>query len=101
MARVVFTPTARDHLRNLRAYIARDSPSAATRMARRIRTEAARLADFPLMGRVVLEYEDPSIRELIVAPDRVVYRIEAERDSVHVVGIIHAARLFPRTVAEF
>jgi toxin ParE1/3/4 len=69
-------------------------------MARRIRTEAARLADYPLMGRVVPEYEDTSIRELIVAPYRVVYRIDVGLDTLYVVGIVHAARLFPRTVAE-
>jgi plasmid stabilization system protein ParE len=95
MARVVFTPTAREHLRRIRAYIARDSRAAADAMARRIRRDAGRLARHPQMGRVVPEYEDPSIRELIVASYRVIYRFDADANLVSVVGIIHGSRLLP------
>jgi plasmid stabilization system protein ParE len=95
MARVVFTPTAREHLRAIRAYIARDSRSAAEALARRIRRDAGRLAQHPHMGRVVPEYDDPRIRELIVAPYRVIYRFDADANVVYVVGIIHGSRLLP------
>ena len=96
MARVVFTPTARDHLQQIRRYIARDSPSAATMMIRRIRAEAGRLADYPEMGRVVPEYGDARIRELIVAPYRVVYRHDADEGVVRVIGVVHSSRVLPR-----
>lgn len=95
MARVVFTPTAREHLRAIRAYIARDSPTAAESMARRIRRDAGRLAQHPQMGRVIPEYDNPSIRELIVTPYRVIYRFDAGANVVYIVGIIHGSRLLP------
>jgi plasmid stabilization system protein ParE len=70
MARVVFTQTAKQHLREISEYIARDSPSAAKAIVRPLRSEAGRLARYPEMGRIVPEYDDPSIRELIVSPYR-------------------------------
>jgi toxin ParE1/3/4 len=95
MARVVFTPTARGHLSRLRSYIAQDSPAAAKAMARRIRTDADRLTQHPEMGRVVPEYADPNIRELIVSPYRLIYRFDVEANTVFVVAIVHGSRLLP------
>ncbi len=95
MARVVFTPTAAGHLRRLRAYIAQDSPDAARAMVQRIRADAARLGQFPEMGRIVPEYREPAIREVIVGPYRVVYRFRADRNVVQVIGVIHGSRVLP------
>ena len=55
MARVVFTPTARAHLQQIRDFIAQNSPAAAKSTAQRLRAEAGRLADHPAMGRIVPE----------------------------------------------
>jgi len=43
-------------------------------------TEA--LADYPEMGRIVPEFNTPSLRELIRKPYRVVYRLDAECVSI-------------------
>lgn len=69
-------------------------------MVRRLRLEAGRLADHPAMGRVVPEYGDPAIRELIVARYRLVYRLEAEANLVRILGIVHGSRLLPRLADE-
>jgi addiction module RelE/StbE family toxin len=98
MARVVFTPIARQHLRGIRDYIAQDSPTAAKEMVWRIRAEVARLGRFPALGRIVPEYDDHSIRELIVGAYRVVYRYHGEQNLVRVVGVVHSSRLLPPTL---
>ena len=95
MARIVFTSIARDHLLQIRRYIARDSPAAPKRMIVHIRAEAGRLADHPEMGRVVPEYGDPGIRELVVAPYRTVYRYGGGDRVVRVVGVVHGSRVLP------
>lgn len=49
------------------------------------------LADNPEIGRVVPEFGEQRIRELIQSPFRVVYL--RERDSIHVVRIWRSERL--------
>jgi addiction module RelE/StbE family toxin len=96
MARVVFTPTAQAHLQEIYRYIAQDSPRAAKHLARRLRAEAARLADHPEMGRIVPEYRASTIRELIVGSYRLICRVDDDGSVVRIAGIIHGSRLLPR-----
>ena len=61
-------------------YIARDSPIYAGRFVTRIVRATEPLADFPELGRRVLEEpEQENLRELVVQSYRVIYRIETER----------------------
>jgi plasmid stabilization system protein ParE len=64
-------------------------------VVRRFRQEARTLARFPNLGRVVPEYADPAVRELIVAPWRLLYRYDPEIDRVRVIAVIHGSRLLP------
>ncbi len=95
MARVTWLSDARYDMREIRRYIARDSPAAAASMVQRLRAEAVRLAQFPETGRVVPEYGDPTIRELIVAPYRLMYRYQPERNRVQVIAVVHGSRQLP------
>jgi addiction module RelE/StbE family toxin len=88
-----WAPQAADDLAAIRDFIARDSPQYARLVCQRIMAKIEQLTSFPLMGRVVPELENPAVRELIVAPYRIVYRVRA--DVVEVATIFHAARLFP------
>ncbi len=67
-------------------------------MIMRIRAGVRLLAQHPEQGRVVPEYGDPAIRELIVAPYRVVYRYSADRNVVQVVAVYHSAQLLPASL---
>jgi toxin ParE1/3/4 len=53
------------------------------------------LARSPELGRIVPEFEEPSIREIIVGSYRVVYRLNHSRLLVEVVRFWHAARGTP------
>lgn len=95
MARLSWSRAAQNDVRQIRAYIAQDAPTAADRMVRRLRSEAERLAQHPEMGRMVPEYADASIREVIVAPYRLMYRYQRERNHIQVLGVIHGSRALP------
>jgi len=91
--RVVWTETAIGHLMDIYEYIARDSTRYAKRMVDRITARSKQIASFPEFAPVVAEYADPTIRELIEGPYRVIYRVQS--DAVVVLAVIHGARLLP------
>jgi toxin ParE1/3/4 len=88
---VVWSPEALRDLDAIRAYIARDSAAYADLVVRRIVAAVERLRIFPESGRVVPERNDPAIREVIVRPYRVVYRLRA--GAVQIVTVFRASRL--------
>ena len=90
-----WAPRARQDLRDLVAYIAEDNRSAAGQFARSVFQAVEALRRFPQAGRVVPELNDPSIREVIKSPCRIVYRVSPQRDAVEIVRVWHAARGIP------
>lgn len=80
--------------RDIYRFIAQASPSAAA-MMRRLRAQAAQLVRFLEMGRAVPEFADPTVPELIVAPYRLIYRYQRERDRVQIIAVVHGSRMLP------
>ncbi len=80
--RVVWTRRALDDLDAIGRYIAGDSPGAAHRWILCLVNRADTLADFPGRGRVVPEYSDPGVREIIVGNYRVVYRVRVQKVEI-------------------
>jgi toxin ParE1/3/4 len=74
------------------AYIARDSPAAASRVVAVIAAAAERLKQHPAMGR---PGRVPGTRELVIAgtPYIIPYRIRA--DAIEALRVFHAARRWP------
>lgn len=92
---VSLSPSARRDLRDIVRYISVDSPERAVRFGRLLASSAKRLSDFPEMGRVVPEFVDPSIREIVVRPYRVIYRVDHGDCRVDVARFWHGARGTP------
>jgi plasmid stabilization system protein ParE len=80
-------------LEAIRDYIAADSPRYAALVVERILGAVERLSMFPESGRVVPERNDPAIREVIVRPYRVVYRLRP--GLVEIATVFRASRMFP------
>jgi toxin ParE1/3/4 len=78
----------------IQAFITQDSPHYAAVVISRLIAATDRLARFPESGRTVPEFDDPSVREVIQRPYRIVYRL-ADRDQVHVLTVHHSSRSFP------
>jgi toxin ParE1/3/4 len=93
VTRIVWTRPARDDLREIREYIARDSARYARLVGVQIVTAVDRLRDFPLSGRVVPELARPNLREVVEGTYRIVYRVTA--DEVQILAVVHGAREFP------
>jgi len=66
--KVHWTDTAEGHLDAIYAYIALDSPEYAKRVIDRLTRRSQQIADFPLSGRRVPEYDADQIREVIEGP---------------------------------
>lgn len=94
--RVHWTDNAIAHLVDIHEYIAHDSPVYAKRMVDRLTRRSEQIADFPMSGRMVLEYEADDIREIIEKPYRIIYRIKP--DQIDVLAVIHCAQLLPEEI---
>jgi len=92
MAKVIWTKLAVKDLRNIYEFIAKDSKQYAAIQVGRIINRVEQLEEFQQSGRVVPEFENELIRELIEGNYRIVYRIESD-DVVGIVRIHHSARL--------
>jgi addiction module RelE/StbE family toxin len=90
MAAVRWTQHARDDLRDIHAFIARDSPGAAEALVERLLTATERLAEFPESGRAVPEFPALSYREIIVSSYRVLYRLAD--NTVWITAVVHGRR---------
>jgi plasmid stabilization system protein ParE len=82
-------------LEAITARIAKDNPSAAKAFGLKLADEALTLSKFPEMGRVVPEFRDPTLREIIRAQYRIIYRLRNEPKRVHILRFWHAARSTP------
>ena len=91
MTAIIWSPRALKDLESIRDYIAQDSVRYADLVVARIVSSVERLRNFPESGRVVPELNRPDLREVIVRPYRVVYRI---RDGmVEIATVFRATRL--------
>jgi plasmid stabilization system protein ParE len=89
---VLWTETALADLRSLVEYIAADHPPAARKMGERLIAAVENLVEYPRRARVVPEYSRESLREVIVAPYRIVVLLDDAAQTLTVVRIWHAAR---------
>jgi plasmid stabilization system protein ParE len=90
MARqIVCSDPAWDDLEAAAESIARDSESYAAAFVQNVKEAAASLAQFAERGQIVPEISDESIRELLVSPYRLIYRIAPDR--VLILTLVHGA----------
>ncbi|TRO34307.1 type II toxin-antitoxin system RelE/ParE family toxin [Ectopseudomonas mendocina] len=87
MAEIVWTNPALEQLEDLAQYIALDKPEAARTLVSKVIETVARLAEFPLSGRIPAELPNALYREVVVPPCRIFYRV-----SDTTVFIIHIMR---------
>ena len=91
---IVWTETAIRHLVAIQAYIERDKPMAARRVAKVIRETVSHLAMHPYLG---TPGRKPGTRELVIAgmPYIVPYRVHDDRLTI--LAVLHGARRRRRT----
>jgi len=83
---------ARQDLRQVRAYIARDNPRAAAKVAQCIRSAIERLPDNPALGRSGRVIDT---RELVVTGTPYLVPYTVVDDEIVVLRILHGAQRWP------
>ncbi len=93
MSRLVWSIGAIEDLQAIPEEVSRHSVVYADLVLARLVSGPERLVQFPELGRMVPEFALPNLRELIIRPYRVDYRLQG--DVVEIVTVFHSARLLP------
>ena len=88
---IIWSEKSIDDLESIAIYIEKDSIYYAKSVVSTIFSKVDILLDFPLLGRVVPEYQDENIRELFVYSYRLIYKIN--KNNISIVTIIHGKRI--------
>lgn len=91
--KVVWSPTARARAIAAVEYIAEDRPSAALEWLEGLVSRIEMLSDLPEQGRVVPEWNEPEVREVMYDPYRVIY--EVSEDRVQILTLSHQRQQLP------
>lgn len=92
--KIIWTQDGIDSLENVITYIAKDSIYYAANFARNILARIENLMDFPYIGRIVPEYHNPDIREIIYQSYRIVYKVE--KKAIFLVLVTHGSQTLPK-----
>jgi len=84
---VVWSPQAIADVESIREYISRESPHFGSLVAQRIVDAVERLRTFPESGRIVPEFGERALREVLWRNYRVVYRFSPK--LVEIVTVLH------------
>lgn len=92
MVEIRWTNFAIQNLNDIADYIEKDSYRYASLVVERLFSTVDVLEQFPLSGRMVPEFQDKSIRELIRINYRIVYKV-INKSRIDVITVHHSARL--------
>lgn len=88
--KVTWSKVALADLEGAADFIAKDSSHYAAAFVRDVRDAARSLRYLAKRGRVVPEFRDPRIRELLVRNYRLIYQVR--ENTIYIVAFIHGAR---------
>lgn len=89
---VILSPKAVSDLEAIVRYISLNNPESARKLGQRLLEKTKELSQFPFKGQKVVEFDDPDIRQLILRPYRIVYRIEEDKKLVSVARFWHSSQ---------
>lgn len=96
--KIEWATRARTDIRELRRYIAQDSPHYARRFVDKIFQAVEKLPEHPRLGRQVPEAARDDVRELIFRHYRIIYVIKP--NCVFIASIIHGSRDLSRQTSK-
>lgn len=89
MAKIIWSVLAKEHLREIDAYISKGSPFYSIIFIDKLIASVEKIALFPKSGRVIPEFEEDNLREIFFHDYRIVYL--NKEDEVIVLAIVHGA----------
>ena len=90
MVKIIWTKRSLTDLEDIAEYIAKDSVKYAKLTIEKIINQTSILEKQPLIGRIVPEFNDKKIRELIIGNYRIIY--EHEKSYVNILTVHHSKR---------
>jgi toxin ParE1/3/4 len=90
VGKVIWTEKASNHLKAIHDYIAEDSSVYAIRFVKALVKATIKLQAFPMVGRMVPEFEHTSLdlREVIYQGYRIIYRVTPDL-NVEIITVAH------------
>jgi toxin ParE1/3/4 len=88
--KVFWTETAIRHLSSIRAYVEQTSPTYAKHLVDRITARSQQIAAFPNSGRLVPEFNNDRVREIIEGNYRIIYTLQG--DQIEILAVLHGAQ---------
>lgn len=79
-------------LDNIKNYIKKDSIYYANSFICKIINFTEKLENFPEIGRIVPEYNNKELKEIIYKNYRIIYKIDYNKKNIYILAIIHASR---------
>jgi len=95
MVKIVWTELSILDLKEIFDYIADDSTRYAAITANKIYNRVQPISDNPYLGRMVPEFNEKLIRELMEGNYRIIYRIKSDI-QVDILRVYHVARLLKK-----
>jgi toxin ParE1/3/4 len=89
---IILSPKAVGDLEAIVRYISLTSPSAARKVGQSLLDKTKELSQFPLKGQKVPEFNSPNIRQLILKPYRIVYRVEEDKKLISIARFWHSSQ---------
>ncbi len=90
MRKIIWTEPALSDLQGIHDYISKDSEYYASVFIGEILESVEKVTDFPEMGRIVPEYQQNDIREILVQSYRIIYRFE--QNQILILTVVHGRR---------
>lgn len=90
--KVIISEEAISDLRSVVSYISIDNPAVAKDFGLKLILSTKPLAHHPRIGRIVPEFKDERIRELIFGSYRIPYRIKKDFHLIEVLRFWHSAQ---------
>ena len=91
--KILWSPLAVDRVSEITEYIANDSPNAANQWVDSLFQSIERLEQFPQSGRMLPEFNNPKLREILFGQYRIIYRIEG--NTVSILTVRHGKQILP------
>ena len=93
--KLIWTPRAKDDLREIGHHVADFNPAAALALARKLRLSAKVLGDHPAIGRPGRVEET---RELVVSGTNYILPYRVREGRVEILAVFHTSRQWPDTL---
>jgi addiction module RelE/StbE family toxin len=90
MVKIIWTGFAIEDLRSIHSYISQDSKYYADKFVEQLISRIDQLEEYPQSGRIVPEFQNDSIRELIEGNYRIIYKINP--DFIGIARVHHSSR---------